>query len=51
MNISKSENSEFALSSQTLSKQVSSPEGLLTILDNVSLNIQHGESVEMGLDA
>jgi len=28
-----------------LSKQVSSPEGLLTILDNVSLSIQHGESV------
>lgn len=28
-----------------LSKQVSSPEGLLTILDHVSLSIQHGESV------
>jgi putative ABC transport system ATP-binding protein len=45
MNISEPENSEFALSAKDLSKQVSSPEGLLTILDNVRLNIQHGESV------
>lgn len=34
-----------ALKALDLSKQVSSPEGPLTILDNVSLDIQHGESV------
>jgi putative ABC transport system ATP-binding protein len=39
------ENSESALRALDLSKQVSSPEGPLTILDNVSLDIQHGESV------
>jgi putative ABC transport system ATP-binding protein len=37
--------SESALKAHDLSKQVSSPEGLLTILDNVSLAVQHGESV------
>ena len=39
------ENSESALRAHDLSKQVSSPEGPLTILDNVSLDIRHGESV------
>ena len=39
------ENSESALRALDLSKQVSSPEGPLTILDNVSLDIHHGESV------
>ena len=39
------EYSESALRALDLSKQVSSPEGPLTILDNVSLDIQHGESV------
>ena len=33
------------LSAQHLSKQVNSPDGVLTILDDVSLDIQRGESV------
>jgi putative ABC transport system ATP-binding protein len=45
MNTSESKHSESALKAQQLSKQVSSPEGLLTILDNVSLDVHHGESV------
>ena len=45
MNTSEPENPESALKAQQLSKQVSSPEGLLTILDNVSLDVHHGESV------
>jgi putative ABC transport system ATP-binding protein len=45
MNTSGSENFESALKAQQLSKQVSSPEGMLTILDNVSLDVQHGESI------
>jgi len=39
------EMSGSALKALDLTKQVSSPEGPLTILDNVSLDIQHGESV------
>ncbi len=39
------EYSDFALKALDLSKQVSSPEGPLTILDRVSLDIRHGESV------
>ena len=35
----------IVLSAQGLSKQVSSPEGTLTILSNVSFDIQRGESV------
>ena len=35
----------IVLSAQELSKQVSSPEGTLTILSNVSFDIQRGESV------
>jgi len=45
MNTSEPENSKSALKAQQLSKQVSSPEGVLTILDSVSLDIHHGESV------
>ena len=45
MNTSEAKHSESALKARQLSKQVSSPEGLLTILDKVSLDIRHGESV------
>jgi len=37
--------SEAVLKAQHLSKQVTSPEGLLTILDQVSLEVTHGESI------
>lgn len=37
--------SEFVLKAQQLTKQLSSPEGLLTILDRVDLEIRQGESV------
>jgi putative ABC transport system ATP-binding protein len=37
--------SESVLKAQTLTKQVSSPEGLLTILDQVSLEVFRGESI------
>jgi putative ABC transport system ATP-binding protein len=37
--------SESVLKADQLSKQVSSPEGLLTILDQVSLDVSHGESI------
>lgn len=37
--------SESVLKAQQLSKQVSSPEGLLTILDSVSLEVTQGESI------
>ena len=37
--------SESVLKAQQLSKQVTSPEGLLTILDRVDLEIRRGESV------
>ncbi|MFC1797026.1 ABC transporter ATP-binding protein [Pseudomonadota bacterium] len=37
--------SESVLKAQHLSKQVNSPEGLLTILDRVSLDITRGESI------
>ena len=45
MNTSEPENSGFALKARQLSKQVSSPEGTLTILDNVSLEVGYGESI------
>jgi putative ABC transport system ATP-binding protein len=45
MNTSEPENPESALKAQQLSKQVSSPEGMLTILDNVSLDVRRGESI------
>lgn len=37
--------SKFVLKAQQLSKQVTSPEGLLTILDQVDLEVSQGESV------
>jgi len=45
MNTSEHENSGSALKARQLSKQVSSPEGTLTILDNVSLEVGYGESI------
>jgi putative ABC transport system ATP-binding protein len=45
MNTSEAKNSESALKAEQLSKQVSSPEGMLTILDKVSLEVRHAESV------
>src|SRR5690348_17423943 len=36
---------DFVLKAENLSKQVSSPEGALTIVDSVSLEIARGESV------
>jgi predicted ABC-type transport system involved in lysophospholipase L1 biosynthesis ATPase subunit len=36
---------DFVLKAENLSKQVSSPEGALTIVDSVSLGIARGESV------
>ncbi|MEO1573783.1 MAG: ABC transporter ATP-binding protein [Pseudomonadota bacterium] len=40
-----SSNSPYALEAETLGKQVSSPEGTLTILDDVSFRIERGRSV------
>jgi len=45
MNTSEAKKSESALKALQLSKQVSSPEGTLTILDHVSLDVRHGESI------
>ncbi|MBT8048570.1 MAG: ABC transporter ATP-binding protein [Xanthomonadales bacterium] len=45
MDTSETENSGSALKARQLSKQVSSPEGVLTILDNVSLEVRQGESI------
>jgi len=45
MNTSESNNFIPVLKAQALSKQVSSPEGLLTILDQVSLEVSRGESI------
>lgn len=36
---------EFALEAENLSKIVTSPEGMLTILDQVSLQVSHGERI------
>jgi putative ABC transport system ATP-binding protein len=38
-------NSESVLRTEDVGKQVSSPEGSLTILSGINLNIRHGESV------
>ena len=43
MNTPKSEQNPFALEAEKLSKIVTSPEGMLTILDQVSLQVSHGE--------
>ena len=45
MNTSKPEQSTFALRAENLSKIVTSPEGMLTILDQVSLQVSHGERI------
>jgi putative ABC transport system ATP-binding protein len=40
-----SEEKTFALKAENLSKIVTSPEGMLTILDQVSLQVSHGERI------
>jgi putative ABC transport system ATP-binding protein len=45
MHTSEIEKSESALEARQLSKQVSSPEGTLTILDCVDLDVRQGESI------
>jgi len=45
MNTSETKKSGSALKARNLSKQVSSPEGTLTILDRVDLDVLHGESI------
>jgi putative ABC transport system ATP-binding protein len=45
MNTPKSEENIFALKAENLSKIVTSPEGMLTILDQVSLQVSHGERI------
>jgi putative ABC transport system ATP-binding protein len=45
MNTSESDTTQSALKAEFLSKQVNSPEGELTILDNVSLDVRAGESI------
>jgi len=41
----KSKQNAFALKAENLSKTVTSPEGMLTILDQVSLQVSHGERI------
>jgi len=45
MNTPISENETFALEAENLSKIVTSPEGMLTILDQVSLQVSRGERI------
>lgn len=45
MKTPKSEEINFALKAENLSKIVTSPEGMLTILDQVSLQVSHGERI------
>jgi len=45
MNNPESKNKTFALEAENLVKTVSSPAGLLTILDQVSLQVSHGERI------
>jgi putative ABC transport system ATP-binding protein len=45
MNIPTSEEVKFALKAENLSKTVTSPEGMLTILDQVNLQVSHGERI------
>ena len=44
-NRSAANSNEFALQADNLSKIVTSPEGMLTILDQVSLQVSHGERI------
>jgi putative ABC transport system ATP-binding protein len=45
MNTPNPEPEKFALKAENLSKTVTSPEGMLTILDQVSLQVSHGERI------
>ena len=45
MNTPKAKHNTFALEAEKLSKTVTSPEGMLTILDQVSLQVSHGERI------
>jgi putative ABC transport system ATP-binding protein len=45
MNTPDTESEQFALRAKNLSKTVTSPEGMLTILDQVSLQVSHGERI------
>jgi putative ABC transport system ATP-binding protein len=45
MNTPESEETSYALKAENLSKIVTSPEGMLTILDQVSLQVSHGERI------
>lgn len=45
MNTPVKETGDFALRAEVLSKNVTSPEGMLTILDQVSLQVSHGERI------
>jgi len=45
MNTPTSKTETFALEAEDLSKIVTSPEGMLTILDQVSLQVRHGERI------
>jgi putative ABC transport system ATP-binding protein len=45
MNTPATESEKFALRAKNLSKTVTSPEGMLTILDQVSLQVSHGERI------
>ena len=45
MNTPTPESQTFALQAENLSKIVTSPEGMLTILDQVSLQVRHGERI------
>jgi putative ABC transport system ATP-binding protein len=45
MNTSTSEEENYALKAENLSKIVTSPEGALTILDQVSLQVSHGDRI------
>jgi len=45
MNTPIPENNKYALQAENLSKIVTSPEGMLTILDQVSLQVSHGERI------
>ena len=45
MNTQETAQKTFALEAENLSKIVTSPEGMLTILDQVSLQVRHGERI------
>jgi len=45
MNTSNTKTNRYALKAENLSKTVTSPEGMLTILDQVCLQVSHGERI------